>query len=1002
MKNLMPLMTIAILISSHFNLLIAQPGNDELAWKISNYKEKRSQNIHRIVEISDGNLLAVGYSSNHSEGGRDILLLKIDRNGKLLKAQTLGGRYDDECLSAKYMPSGKILLCGYSKNKGLSQGIILLADEDLNTKLLYMDEKNENSLFKGIEIDRQGQVFVCGQAGSNLVVKKFSPKGEFINQFYLADEEGSSANALIFNRDGELYCTGSMANRKEFNRSLMFLLKLDSNLNKIGLWNFPGKGFYEGNDLKENNVGELVIAGGGRHKNRGGSTPAIAVVSTNGDLIRMETYPSFIDGIARGVAIAPCGDILIAGYGSDLRNAQRTALFSVRINPGNNYGTVWGPVFGGGSFSDEYNDVVCTSDGSVVFSGFTNNVLNQDYYIYTLKPVRRDLEELTILKNVEIMDSENEALNKNMETDLKITLRNNLSKDIKTFKVKIEIENNDKKGLILPESILVDRLRGGEEKEVNIPLVITDDFRDDYIDLKFIVEGGDRHQYNSRKAKIGVIGTYESSLVLVVDSSRADIADKDRIVLPVSLRNLGDAPALVRDMDFRFNENVSLADDYEAPVNTVIQVGEELRFNLICKVDSLFADDYIVANIKLRELSGYRMQIEAPRSLTLRKMIPVIDDNSQLYDQPIILSNEATEISFTNMAETVRLIDRKNYHVNFDCNLTPSEIASNFKFIINGVEIAKDSLKIGYKENNYSVAVPLTLGDNELILERDAGVRDTLGKINVASSNVNYYIYIIGTDLRDEDNMPVVRYSIKDVNDFYNKIKLLGKSKNTKVNIKLFNTFSLTTSNNLKGVFNELLARKHKFKANDVMIIYWVGQGFATAKGDIYVKGSELLKNRKNKFMPENYSFPLTSIYIPYFLGELPCKKIMLLDIFNKEDPESTGNNDEGQDYSLIDQTVSAIKTFRNFSYILSGNPGQKSYELQKVENGAFTYAVIQALEGNKGNLIGDNVMALSDFFENISRSIPDLVVKNGYKTWKQNPMYIKSRPEEDVVIFYK
>lgn len=240
---------------------------------------------------------------------------------------------------------------------------------------------------------------------------------------------------------------------------------------------------------------------------------------------------------------------------------------------------------------------------------------------------------------------------------------------------------------------MVDRLRGGEEKEVNIPLVITDDFRDDYIDLKFIVEGGDRHQYNSRKAKIGVIGTYESSLVLVVDSSKADIADKDRIVLPVSLRNLGDAPALVRDMDFRFNENVSLADDYEAPVNTVIQVGEELRFNLICKVDSLFADDYIVANIKLRELSGYRMQIETPRSLTLRKMIPVIDDNSQLYDQPIILSNEATEISFTNMAETVRLIDRKNYHVNFDCNLTPSEIASNFKFIINGVEIAKDSLK---------------------------------------------------------------------------------------------------------------------------------------------------------------------------------------------------------------------------------------------------------------------------------------------------------------------
>lgn len=101
----------------------------------------------------------------------------------MLKAQTLGGRYDDECLSAKYMPSGKILLCGYSKNKGLSQGIILLADEDLNTKLLYMDEKNENSLFKGIEVDRQGQIFVCGQAGSKLVVKNSALKGNSSTSF---------------------------------------------------------------------------------------------------------------------------------------------------------------------------------------------------------------------------------------------------------------------------------------------------------------------------------------------------------------------------------------------------------------------------------------------------------------------------------------------------------------------------------------------------------------------------------------------------------------------------------------------------------------------------------------------------------------------------------------------------------------------------------------------------------------------------------------------------
>lgn len=989
-------------MSSHFNLILAQARSDEVAWKISNFREKRNQSINKIIEINDGNFLAVGYSSNRSEGGKDILLLKISRNGNLLKSQTLGGLFDDECLSAKYLPSGKILLCGYSKNKNLSQGIILSTDENLNTSLLYLDEKNENSVFKGIEVDSDNQILVCGQAGNRLVVKKFNQKGDFINQFQMLDEDGSVANALILSHENELYCTGSVKNKKEFNGSVMMLLKLDSGLKEKGTWRYPTIGLYEGNDLAENDSGELVIACGGRHKNRGGSVPAIAVVSKSGDLRRVETFPSFIDGAAQGVAITPCGDILVAGYGSDLRNAQRTALFSVRVNPGNNYGTVWGPVFGGGSFSDQYNNVLCASDGSVIFSGVTSNVLNQDYYINTLKPVRRDLEELTILRNVAFVKSANPVMAKNMESSIQFTIRNDASKDIKSFKIKIEIDNTNKKGLFLPESTLIDRIRSGEIKEVNVPLIITEDYVDDHIDMTFTIEGSGNHQYSSQRTTIKVNGTYESSLIVTADSIKADVGNQNRIVLPITLHNIGDSPALIRDMDFSFNENVSLSEDYETPVNYVVQAGDEFKFNLICKADSLFADDYIITNIKLRELSGYRIENDEAKSLTLRKMFPVINNNTLTYKKPIEFVDNNTEISFTNMAETIRLIDRKNYTVNFNSNLSSDEISAKFKFYVNGIVIPGDSLKIGYQDKNYSVSVPLAYGDNEFVFENEGGNKEVLGKINVASSNVNYYIYIIGTDLRDEDNMPIVKYSIKDVDDFYATVKELGRSKNTKVNIKLLNTFSLTTSNNLKSVFNEILARKHKFKSNDVMIIYWIGQGFATAKGDIYVKGSELLKNRKYKFTPENYSFPLTSIYIPYFLGELPCKKILLLDIFNKEDFNGSNKGDDDQDYDLVDHTVNAIKTFKNFSYILSGNPGQKSYELQNIQNGAFTYAVIQALEGNKGSLKGDNILALSDFFENISKSIPDLVVKSGNRKWKQNPLYIKSRPEEDVVIFYK
>lgn len=1000
MKKNIAVITFLVLITSPFISVFAQPTNNEEAWKLS-HREKRQQNINKVIEINDGNYLAVGYSSNLSEGGKDIIIMKLDKNGKILKTQTLGGRYDDECLSGKITNSGKIILCGYSKNKKLAQGILLITDTDLNSKLLYMDESKENSIFNDVEIDSDNNIFICGQEGNSLIIKKFTPDGKVIQQYNL-DRSISVGNALKITRENELFCVGKVSNKKEFKGSSMLLMKFDLSLQDKGQWTFPRTDLFEGNDLIEDEFDDLVIAAGGKHNKRGGfAVPAIAVVSKSGEMRRIETFPSLLDGTAKSLDMAPSGDILVVGYGSDKRNAQRTALFSARVNPSNNFGKVWGPFFNGKDFDDEYNDVLCSSDGKILFSGYRGNGLNKDYYIYAIEPTRRDIENLTILKEIKILKVDNSALSKNTENSLKITLKNEANKDIKSFNINIEC-NHNKDGLIFPESLLVDWIRAGETKEILMPLIIKDDFNNDHIDLKLTIAGSDSKEYSTKRTEIKVLGTYGANIILDNNPVEADLTDRNKIEMPFTLHNVGDSPALIRDMDFSFNENVSLSEDFELPVDFIIQAGEEFKLNLICKVDSFFTDDAIVANIKIGELSGYRLESNETKLLNMRKIFSVVNNNIKDQNEPIVYVDEDHELSFTNIAETVRLIDRRSYRVNFYTNLPKYEISSKFKFFINGIEIPGDSIKTGYNQNTYSISVPLYTGNNELVLEGSANTRETIGNINVTNSNVNYYIYIIGTDLRDEDNMPVVKYCIKDVDDFYSKVKELGKSKKTKVNIKVFNTYSLTTSNNLKGVFNEILSQKHKFKPNDVMIIYWVGQGFSTARGDIYVKGSELLKNRKYKFTPENYSFPLTSIYIPECLGKLSCKKILLLDIYNKENVEENTKDDEDQDYDLVDKTIDAIKTFKNFSYILSGNLGQKSYELQNIQNGAFTYAVIQALEGNKGNLKDDNVLALSDFFENISKSIPDLVVKNGNKKWKQNPLYIKSRPEDDVVIFYK
>ena len=124
-----------------------------------------------------------------------------------------------------------------------------------------------------------------------------------------------------------------------------------------------------------------------------------------------------------------------------------------------------------------------------------------------------------------------------------------------------------------------------------------------------------------------------------------------------------------------------------------------------------------------------------------------------------------------------------------------------------------------------------------------------LSKINVQKSDVNYYIYVIGTDIKDEEGNPVLKFGLKDVNDFNNKIKSLGLNEKNKVNITLYNTYTTTTAVNINGLFESILKKKNQFRPNDVIIIYWVAQGFAAADGNILVKGSDLFSDKKGNFL---------------------------------------------------------------------------------------------------------------------------------------------------------
>ena len=87
-----------------------------------------------------------------------------------------------------------------------------------------------------------------------------------------------------------------------------------------------------------------------------------------------------------------------------------------------------------------------------------------------------------------------------------------------------------------------------------------------------------------------------------------NLINRQKISIPIEIKNLGNSTATLNNLNFSFNENVYLSKDFEVPTNVVLKSGEGLKIVLNCYVDSLFRNELIVINIKIGETSGLRVQ----------------------------------------------------------------------------------------------------------------------------------------------------------------------------------------------------------------------------------------------------------------------------------------------------------------------------------------------------------------------------------------------------------
>jgi len=228
----------------------------------------RNENYGGIVGTDDGGALVVGSSSSFGSGDKDIYIVKIDSNGKVISENTIGGKKDDVANALTRTKDGNIVMVGYRelKRSGSSNFFIMKLNQN-GKKIWAKTYGGENAdVLMAVAPTMDGGVVVTGKTRS------FGSKQ-------------SDLSVMKFGEEGQL------------------------------IWHkIYGFKYYEyGNAIVSTKNGDIWVAGGTNTLGKGGHDMYILVLGKNGTLMWSHTYGDEDKDIAHGVAMLSNGSLLIVG-----------------------------------------------------------------------------------------------------------------------------------------------------------------------------------------------------------------------------------------------------------------------------------------------------------------------------------------------------------------------------------------------------------------------------------------------------------------------------------------------------------------------------------------------------------------------------------------------------------------------------------------------------------------------------------------------------------------
>jgi parallel beta-helix repeat protein len=341
-----------------------------------------------VQQTTDGGYVLAGYTGSYGAGDGDVWLVKTDSQGNKVWDRTFGGADDDWGNSVQQTADGGYILAGYTESYGAG-----LCDAWL-VKIDSSGNKKWDKTFGGYDIDAaftvqqttdggyilSGLTRSYGAGGSDAWLVKIDSHGnkDWDRTFGGADVDW--AYSVKQTADGGYISAGGMcsygAGTPDF-----WLVKIDSNGNKIWDRTFGGAGWDCAYSVQQTSDGGYILAGDTGSYGAGKNDFWLVKIDSHGNKEWDRTFGGSNDDHAHSIQQTSDGGYVLAGCTCSYGAGENDAWLVKTDSKG---GKEWDKIFGGLGVEGG-NSVQQTKDGGYIIAGGTDSYGAGDGDVWLIK-----------------------------------------------------------------------------------------------------------------------------------------------------------------------------------------------------------------------------------------------------------------------------------------------------------------------------------------------------------------------------------------------------------------------------------------------------------------------------------------------------------------------------------------------------------------------------------------------------------------------------------------